>query len=168
MAGNGRISLLVDSPLRTLAHVMRGLDSDVKREIGKHTKKAVLPIWSESTKAHATNRMQVRLADSAKVGVTAQNVFLRAGVGRLSSGTALERIAKGVEFGASPDTKVRTRSAKGKPYTRRMGTAFRLPRRGGYVAHPAARDAIPRIASLWVQTAHRTIHEALDKVAGNG
>jgi len=54
---------------------------------------------------------------------------------------------------------------KGTTYKRRLGTRYRLPRRGGYVAYPAAGDSIPRFASLWVQTAIRTIHETVERVA---
>ena len=32
----------------------------------------------------------------------------------------------------------------------------------GYVVYPAAAEAIPRIASLWVQTAVRTLHELVE------
>ncbi len=165
MAGSGRISLLVDSPLRDLAFAMRELDTEVRRQIGAATKRAASPIWLESMRGHASDRMQVRLADSATVGVTVQNVFLRAGTGRLSSGTPLADVAKAVEFGANPNRMVSVRTRKGTTYKRRLGSRFHLPRRGGYVAYPAARASIPRIASLWVQTAIRTVHETVEKVA---
>ncbi|WZO56014.1 hypothetical protein MRBLWH10_000823 [Microbacterium sp. LWH10-1.2] len=56
-------------------------------------------------------------------------------------------------------------SKKGKAYTRSAGNTFGPNRRAGNVAFPAAREAIPRVASLWVQTARRTIHEALEEVS---
>ena len=161
----GSISLLVDSPLRTLAHAMRGLDTEVKKQIGAATKKAALPIWQETTRGQVTTRLQSRLADSARVGVTTQNVFLRAGttgVSRIKTRRGV--LAKAIEFGASPDSTVQTRSRRGTPYKRRMGRGFGLPRRRGYVAHPAAAESISRFASLWVQTARRTIHETVEKV----
>lgn len=165
MAGSGRISLLIDSPLRTLATAMRNVEPEVKRQIGSATKKSASPIWLESMHGHATDRMQVRLAGTAQVGVTAQNVFLRAGgVGTLSSGTPISLITKPTEFGANPNRMITTRSRNGKTYRRRMGTMYRLPRRGGYVAYPAASDSIPRVASLWVQTARRTIFEKIETV----
>ena len=164
MAGSGRISLLIESPLRTFALAMRGLDSEVRGQINKRTKPVAEPIWREATRGQVENRMQTRLADSARVGVTNANVFLRAGaIGRLSSGTPISVLAKAIEHGASPDTKVTTRSRTGTTYTRRLGGAFRLPRRGGYVAHPAARQVISRLASLWIQTAIRTVHETIEK-----
>lgn len=164
---SGRISLLVDSPLRTVIAAMSGLDAEVRKQIQNATKAAGLPIWQESTRAQASTRMQVRLADSARVGVTARNVVLRAGaVGTLSSGAPLSRIAKAIEFGAHPDTPIKTRSRTGTPYTRRLGRGFRLPRSRGYVAHPAAAEsAIRRLASLLVQTTVRTVHEQIEKAA---
>lgn len=161
----GSISLLIDSPLATLMHAMRGLDRDVRTQIGRHTKAAAQSIWAETTRANVTTRMQTRLADSARAGVTTRNVFLRAGgVGRIGS-TPLSTLATAIEFGAHPDTRVASRSRKGTAYTRRMGGGFRLPRSRGYVAYPAASESIPRIASLWVQTAVRTIHETVEKVS---
>ncbi len=166
-SGAGRISLLIDSPLRDLAHAMRGLDAEVKKQIGAQTKAEALPIWLDETKGRAVTRLQVRaLVDTSRVGVTAQNVFLRAGaVGKLSTGTPAAVLARAAEFGSPPDRPVKTRSRAGTAYTRRMGTAFGARSKGGNVVYPAARDAIPRFASLWVQTALRCIHETVEEVS---
>lgn len=159
-----RISLLIDSPLATLAQAMRGLDSEIRKQITVHTKKAAQPIWQETTREQAMTRMESRLAQSARTGVTAQNVFLRAGtVGRLSSGTSISDLARAIEHGINPGKEVRV-TRNGKSFTRRMGSRFRPNKRGGYVAYPAAKVSIPRIASLWIQTAIRTIHETIEKV----
>jgi hypothetical protein len=109
----------------------------------------------------------VRLAESASVSATAQNVFLRAGApGTLGSGTPLHVLAKAVEYGADPNRPIRSRSKAGKSYTRRSGNAFGAPRRGGKVAGPAAsQGAIRRIATLWVQTAIRTTHEKIEEAS---
>lgn len=168
MAG-GRISLLVDSPLRDMLLAARELPADVRKEIGVQTKKAAEPIWFEETRGRAATRLQQRaLVNSARVGVTARNVFLRSGsVGRLSSGTPVSAIAKAAEFGASPSKlqKVPAHRRKGKPvkaHTRKMGSRFPMPRRGGYVVYPAARDSTTRFASLWIQTATRTALDHLE------
>lgn len=161
----GSISFLLDSPLRTLMHAMREVDGDMRTQIGRHTKAAAQPIWTEATRAQVGTRLQIRLADSARVGVTTRNVFLRAGgTGRIGK-TPMSRLALAIEFGAYPDTIVESRSRKGKPYKRRMGGGFRLPRARGYVAYPASSEAIPRLASLWVQTAIRTIHEGIERAS---
>lgn len=161
-----RISLLIDgSPLAVLATVMRGLPTDVKREIGKHTKGPAADMWRDELNQHVEDRRQGRLASSGTVGVTQFNVTLRAGgVGSLSSGTPVSAIAKATEFGANADQKILTRSRAGRPYKRRLGPTFGPPRRGGKTAYPAARQVISRVASLWVQTAYRTIYEKIERL----
>ncbi len=160
----GSISLLIDSPLPKAIALARGLDKEARTQIGRHTKAHAQPMWAEATRAQVGTRMQTRLADSARAGVTTRNVFLRAGgTGKLGN-TPLSRLARAIEHGAHPDTEVKTRSRKGTAYTRRMGGGFRLPRARGYVAYPAASEVIPRIASLWVQTTIRTVHETFERV----
>lgn len=160
-----RISLLIDSPLASLQQAMRGLDSAVRRQIGAQTKRAALPIWQDETRFRGDTRQRTRLAQSGTVGVTATNVFLRAGVGPMSKTASLTQLAKAIEFGNNPYVKEQAVSKRGKVFTRRRGNRFGPPTQTGNVAYPAARDAIPRIAALWVQTAVRTIHETLEKVS---
>lgn len=159
-----RISLLIDSPLATLMHVMQGLDSATKRQIGAQTKRAGLPVWQEETRFRGDTRQRSRLAQSAAVGVTATNITLKAGAGPLSRTAALPELAKAIEFGNNPYVKEQVVSKRGKVFNRRRGNRFGPPTKTGNVAYPAAKDAIPRIVALWVQTAVRTIHEEIEKV----
>lgn len=164
----GRISLLIDSPLRDLQLAMRALPGDVRKEIGTHTKALAQPIWRREIAHRATTRLQTRaLSDSATVGVTARNVLLRAGWnGRLSSGTPVRLVSRAAEFGANPDTPIRTRSRKGTPYNRRTGTAFgNGVNRHGHAFYPSAWESVSLFSSLWIQTAKRTTAEAIEKVA---
>ena len=92
-------------------------------------------------------------------------MFLRAGVGPMSKTASLTQLAKAIEFGNNPYVKEQAVSKRGKVFTRRRGNRFGPPTNTGNVAYPAARDAIPRIAALWVQTAVRTIHETIEKVS---
>lgn len=160
----GRISLLVDSPLRDLVIAMREVPAEVRKRINSHTKSEAEPIWFDEMRGRASNRLQQRsLVDSARVGVTARNVFLRSGaVGSLSSGTPASVIANPAEYGANPNRQVRQRSRKGKTYTRRMGGAFGAPTRRGNVFNPAAAASITRVASLWIQTYRRVVFDKLD------
>lgn len=162
MARNGRISLNVDSPLRSMLIAMRTVPADVPKQVAVQTKKAGQPIWEEEIREGADTRLRQRvLVDSARVGVTQRNVFLRSGgVGTLRSGTPVIALAQAVEFGVGADKKVTTRSRAGKTYTRRMGTAF--PRKH-LVFTPAVSRSIVRFASLWIQTAVRTL---LDRFEG--
>jgi hypothetical protein len=164
MARNGRISLLVDSPLRTMLLAARSVPVEVRKQIASQTKSASEPIWYDEVRDGAATRVQQRvLVDSARVGVTQRNVFLRSGgVGTLRSGTPVSRIAAAAEFGVGEGKVITTRSRKGTVYSRRMGPAFPAPKRGGYVFWPAARRSIRRFASLWIQTAVRTMLDALD------
>ncbi|HWK26154.1 MAG TPA: hypothetical protein VNS09_06305 [Solirubrobacter sp.] len=160
----GRISLLIDSPLRILMLAMQDLDKEVRTQIGKATKAEAAPIWEDELWKHGgRSTLEERLADSGKVGVTTRNVFLRAGTGKLHSGAPLERLAKAIEFGSNPDRLVKRVSRKGKSYTMRSGTRFLPRQRGGYMVYPAAMDTIPRFAALWIQTTVRAVHEAVEK-----
>ena len=163
----GRISLLLDSPLRDLAIAYRAVPAEVKKQINAHTKSAAEPIWKQETAERGTTRIQQRvLVDSARVGVTNRNVFLRSGaVGKLSSGVAVDRLATAAEFGRPDAAPIKSKSGKGTPYERKTGSLFGPRTRKGNVVHPAASDSIPRFASLWIQTAIRTLHEAGEEVS---
>lgn len=160
-----RISLLVDSPLRSMLLAMRTVSEDVRKQIAAETKSEAQPIWFEELRDGAGTRLQQQtLVKSGRVGVTQRNVFLRSGsVGTLRSGTPVSRLAHAAEYGMGPEKQITTRSRKGTVYTRRAGSAFPAPKRGGYVFNPAASRSIVRFASLWIQTAVRTM---LDKLEG--
>lgn len=155
----GRISLLVDSPLRDLALIYRTVPSEIKRQNNRALKSEAQPIWKSETAERATTRIQQRsLVDTAKVGVTNRNVFLRAGGGKLS---ALQGAA---EFGRPEAAPIKSRSKRGKPYERKTGALFGPRDKRGKVVFPSARDSIKRFASLQIQTTLRTLHEAAEKV----
>jgi hypothetical protein len=155
----GRISLLVDSPLRDLAIAYRVVPAETRKQINRATKAAAQPIWKSETVERATTRIQQRaLVDTAKVGVTNRNVFLRSGGGKLA---ALQSAA---EFGRPAAAPIKSRSKRGTAYQRTTGSLFGDRDRRGKVVFPASRDSISRFASLWIQTTIRTLHEAGEKV----
>jgi hypothetical protein len=168
MAG---ISVLVSKDLRTLLDALRGLPAETNKQIQKATKSAALPIWQDEVKSNVTTRLEARvLGQTAKVGVTKSNVFLRSGqVGKLSSGLPVSVLSQAVEYGRPADAPIPAKgkmvSKNGVRYTRRSGTAFRPRNRKGYVANEAGRDSIPRYAALWISTAVRTLHEQMEKGA---
>lgn len=165
MPSSGRISLLVSHDLATLVQAARGLDREVAGQIRKHTRPVAEPVWQEAVRGNVTNRMQTRiLGDTARVSVSDQNVILKSAVvGKMADGTPKSKLASGTEFGADRAFTRTVVSKNGKSYKRHTKAQFRLPRRGGYVVFPAASTVIPRIASLWVQTAVRTVHEVFEK-----
>ena len=166
MGVQGRISLLIDSPLRSLALAYRTFPAEVRKQINRHTKAEGQPIWKGEVAERAVTRIQHRaLVDTAKVGVTNRNVFLRsAATGRLSSGASAADVASAAEFGRPAVAPIATTSRKGKPYKRSTGSLFGDRNRRGKVVFPAASDSIARFASLWIQTTVRTLHELGEKV----
>lgn len=167
MSGVGRISLLIDSPLRTVWLAFGTLEAEVRKQITIHVKRVTDVAWKEETRERALSRLQQRvLAGTSRVGVAGLSVTLRAGgAGRLTSGTPTGLLARAVEHGVNPGKQVTVRNRKGTTFQRRMGTRFNTNRRGGYVFYPAVKAVIPRIASLVVQTAIRTVHEVREKVS---
>lgn len=161
---SGRISLLVDSPLRDVLVALRAVPAEARKNVTAYTRKNAEPIWFEETRDRAGTKLQQKsLVNTARVGVATRNVYLRSGgVGKLSSGTAIPTVAFGAEFGGNPEKVVTQKSRKGKPYKRRMGNVFGAPRRGGNVVYPAARESIPRIASVAIQSAYRALLDAFD------
>ncbi|MFE6733426.1 hypothetical protein [Microbacterium sp. NPDC057650] len=164
MAGIWRISLSIDSPVRSMLIAMRRVPADVRRQIGQQTKRAGQPIWFEELRDGAATRQQQRvLVDPGRVSVTQRNISLRTGqTGSMRNGTPVSRLAVGAEFGMAPAKPIVSKTKGGKAYKRTAGQQFPARRPSGYVFHPAAKRAIPRVASLWVQTAVRTIMDAFD------
>jgi hypothetical protein len=153
---SGRISVLVSKELLTLLQAVRVMPKEMTAEIRKHTRTVAEPVWREAVRGNVTTRLETRvLSDTARVSVSDSNVMLKS--------ATVGKVAPGTEFGADPSATITTRSRNGKVYKRRRGTQFKPPRRRGYVVWSASSDVIPRIASLWVQTAIRTMHEVLEK-----
>lgn len=139
----------------------------------------VAPEWSRAVNEHATTRLEHKvLAQTARVAVSDRNVQLKsAQLSRPISkrpGRDPMRPSEhwaSVEFGADRN---QTNSYQSNRTSREHGRRFfdvknrhttrqlRRPNRRGYVVYPAAANIIPRIASLWAQTAARTIHEAFE------
>ena len=163
--GTGSISFLIDSPLRDLAVALRAVDKETRSQINSATKSAASPIWTEETSGRAMTRLKSKvLAGTSRVGVTSANVILRAG-GLTFPGKSGDRMTGAAEFGGGAGKVITSRTKTGTVYSRRLGAVFGPPYRNGSVVYPAAKDSIPRFASLWVQTARRTIHEALEGVS---
>lgn len=169
MAGSGRISVFVSEDLRVLLAAAKQVPREVRKAIRVYTKKAAQPIWQEEIRGRVQTRLDDRvLGKTARVAVSDQNVQLQsARIGKaLSGGLKPSELAGGAEFGANRDetTTYQGKSRKGRSYSVTRHTKRQLPSRNtnGRVVHPAARNSIPRFASLWIQTAARTIYDLLD------
>lgn len=169
MAGSGAISVFASKQLRTLLAGLQVVDRETRQQIRRYTKADAAPIWKGEVTPRATTRLEQRvLSATAKVSVSDQNVMLQsARTGRaLSGGARPSDVAAGAEFGAlgKRNTYMST-SRRGRrfPVTRRTTAQFGTRNTNGKVVYPASRSAIPRLASLWVQTAMRTLADAFDK-----
>lgn len=170
MAGSGRISVLVSDELKTLLSALRTVPKDVQAQIRRFTKADAQPIWQEEIRSRVTTTVDERVfGKTARVRVSNQNVNLEAArIGKsLSGGAKPADIAAGREFGRNDDQKhaYATTSRRGKRYTVSRHTKRQLPTRNtnGRVVFPSTRKSIPRFASLWIQTAARTLYDAFDR-----
>lgn len=165
MASSGRVSVLITRELQILLQAIREVPKETAKALRVHTQSAAAPIWQESVRGHVTDRMQTRvLSDTARVAVTDSNVLLKsATIGTMANGTPKSLLAAGTEFGADPNFTRNVTNAHGTTFRRHTKRQFLRPRSGGRVVYPAARDSIPRLVSLWVQTAQRTFMDLLER-----
>ncbi|TDW50997.1 hypothetical protein EDF52_10285 [Curtobacterium sp. PhB42] len=170
MAGSGRISVFASRDLRTLLAALKQVPRDVQKQVRQFTKQDAQPIWQSEIQGNVKTRLDQRvLGSTARVRVSNQNVQLEsARIGRsLQGGAKPSAISGGVEFGANRDDRVTytTTSRRGKRYPVTRRTKRQLPTRNtnGRVVFPASRKSIPRLASLWYQTAFRTLLDTFDK-----
>ena len=164
-----RLDVTESRELRATIFALRGLDKTLQKMIRVKTKDIAGPEWRKALAERADTRLEHRVIhDTAVVGVTNQNVRVQSAMkGRpLSGGLHPKTHYHAVEFGAKPKKATYYRaSRKGGTHkvTRTVGGYPLKPRRkGGYVFFPAAKEMIPRIAALWVQTTVRTIATALE------
>lgn len=163
LRGGGSISLLIDSPLRDLMLAMRTLPAEQRKHVAAHTKRAAQPIWKEETAQRALTLLGQRaLVDTARVNLGQRNATLISG--RDYPGTSGDRVTRAAEFGGGAGKTITSRTRGGTAYRRLLGTTFGHRYRNGRTVYPAARAAIPRVVSLWVQTTRRAIHETIEKV----
>jgi hypothetical protein len=161
-----RISVYGSAELQSVILSMRGMDRALAKQLRAATQRAVKPIWQESVRGNVTSRLENRvLGNTATTLVRDDNVVLRAGASskRLRGGASVAELVHSAEFGADRKFKRRVDGrGPGKPYERRTRGQFRPRNLKGYTVYPAAADAIPRIASLWVQTTIRTFLETFE------
>lgn len=166
-----RVSVFRSPALQGTILALKGMDKELAKQIRQHLKSVTVAEWKTDLAQHSITRMENRvLVDSGKVAVSNENITLKAGgtAKRLRGGAKVRDLTQGTEFGSNPDRQVRGTSRKGAAYKRRLGPTFRPPNKKGYVFYPAAADAIPRIAALFVQTTVRTFHELVEKGASRG
>lgn len=165
-----RINVYGSRELQAILSAMRVLDRDTKGHIRRETKAIADTEWRRAVAERAGTRLEQRvLASTARATASDQNVTLKsAHIGRsLSGGLKPSEHYAAVEFGANRGsyTTYTRRSQRGGTHKvkRRTANQLRNRNRDGYAVYPAAAEIIPRIASLWVQTVTRGIHEAFER-----
>lgn len=164
-----RIPVGASRELQALLLALRGARKDVATEVRKHSREVIGPVYRRELAERVSSRLETRVIyDSARASVSNQNIRLTAATSkrRLSGGLIPARDYGAVEYGMNSGRQmdVSATSSKGKTYsyTRSSGSRFRPNRRQGYVFWPTVANIAPRIVSLWVQTAVRTLGDAID------
>lgn len=163
-----RIDVLKSPELLATIYALRSIDRTLAAQVRKYTKAMAQPEWKKALAERADTRLEHRvIVDTAVVTVSDQNVRIQsASKGRpLSGGLNPKTHYHPVEWGTHAKGKTyRRKSRNGGSHTVRrvMGTQFKPFRKDGYVFWPAAKEMVPRMASLWVQTTVKTIGNALE------
>jgi hypothetical protein len=147
-----RISLLVSKELQQIVLALKASDATIQKQVRVETKKVVQPAWQEAIGANVHNPLEARvLGNTARASTSNSHglaqVTLQAGrIGKaLSGGGKPPQLAAGAEFGSEYYKQFGPRSPKGNTF------------------YPALAEVIPRIASLWYQTAIRTLLDTFGK-----
>ena len=138
-------------------------DAETRKAIRTYTKSTMTRPWLDAIERQASTRLERRvISDSATVAVSDQNIRIQsAAKGRmLSGGLVPKKDYAPVEFGAGHKKVTYTR--QGHRVTRNTTAQFKSHNRSGYVFYPAAKEMIPRLASLWVQTVVKTFADIFE------
>jgi hypothetical protein len=163
------LSVQGSDELRAVAFGMKVIEGEVKNQINRATRAELKPIWQAELDAAmaGTNAFTSRILKGSRVSPgnppTLYGATSRRGIGPTRRLNPAEHYYLG-EFGAR-DQRYRTytrKSENGGTHQVRRRTNTGLPQhvKGGRVIYPAAGQAIPRLAALWVQTFVRGVYEA--------
>lgn len=165
-----QISVLTSSELRGTIAALKNADKEISKEIRSAVRTVSTPEWQGVVSGNRANPLQQRvLVDTAKVNVSNTNVTLTSANSskRMRGGATPALLAKGAEFGTTSRdarTTYTGRSRKGKAYQVTRRTKRQMPDRSRtWVVYKAAEKFIPRMASLYVQTTVRTLHEIIER-----
>lgn len=153
--------------LRATIYALKSIDRTLQKQVRQYTKAIAEPEWKQALASRAKTRLESRvIVDTAVVSVSNQNVRVQsAGKGKTLRGGLNPKVDyPAVEFGAVRKRATYTRrSVRGRSHqvTRTVNTGL-PPRRKEGPFWRSARNMVPRIASLWVQTAVKTIGNALE------
>ena len=152
---------------RLAATALRAVEPDLRKAVNKSTREVVNPVWREAIETRARRRLDdVVLRRGARVATGTRPALVAASSRKAMSGGLIPADDWPViEFGGrrGVTTTYTRRSRNGGTHRVTRHTRRQLPERtpGGRVLYPALAEALPRVASLWSQTAVRLVFEAL-------
>ncbi|WP_053203794.1 hypothetical protein [Jiangella muralis] len=155
--------------LQAVVLAMKAMERGLARDLRRDTVKVMNPVWKQLVDRNATSAMDTRvIAKGARIKGGNPPVMIAASSRRALAGGLIPVAGwSGFEFGSNRSRKTtynrRNRRSGGTHQVTRNTTA-QLPARApnGRVAYPAAAEIGPRLASLWVQTVVRRVHEAAE------
>lgn len=151
---------------RLAATALRRADPALRREATAQIRTAVNPIWRESVESGTSSRVETAvLRKGARVTAGARPALNAATSRRpLRGGLVPAESWRAFEFGARRNVRETYRGRRGSTrfdVTRRTRRQLPPVTKGGRVLYPAVADALPRVASLWAQTAVWVVFESL-------
>ena len=158
-----RISVKGSDALKDMIWSLNQADREVQKQIRVQTKANLTRPWKAEIDRRAGTKLERRvISDTATVVVSNQNIRIQsAAKGRKLKGGLSPKVDYApIEFGAGHKKVTYTR--KGHRVTRNTTAQFKPRNRKGYVFYPAAREMIPRLASLWVQTVVKTFADVFE------
>lgn len=155
--------------LQAVVLAMKAMDRSLARDLRRDTVRVMNPVWKSLVAERVSTRMDTLVvAKGARIKGGNPPTMIAASSRRALSG-GLVPVAgwSGFEFGSNRSRKTtysRRNRRSGGTHQVTRNTTRQLPARApkGRVAHPAAKEIGPRLASLWVQTVVRRVHEAAE------
>lgn len=160
-----------DSRLDAVVYGLKLVPREVRNRINRSTRAELKPIWQQEVAKHlaGTDSFTSRMIGKGLVSggnppimraATSRRPLSKGGISPDAHGYLAEFGGRSAEF-----TTYKRRSPNGGTHEVTRRTRLGLPRRSssGRVVYPAASEAAPRMASLWVQTFVRTVYEALEE-----
>lgn len=171
------VSALASREIRAVLLALKQAEPEIRKAVNNQSKQVILPVWrqeiAEATSLSGGKTQRARfkvIANTAKVTVGNKGVTLTAATtGRpLKGGLDGKSVWYALEFGADSHglRTVKSTSKLGNPYyMKNRNTVAQLDPRNdkGYAFYPAARNSVPRILSLWVQTSVKTLVDIVER-----
>lgn len=151
-----RLDVRRSPQLTALVQTMATIPREVAKEVRGQTKKVIVPEFKKllAEKAPGDRIFHKRLVTPSTAYVSDRNVRFIGG--------ANGKFPRETEFGAYREEYATYTTRRGS-VTRRTQRQFWHYVKGGRVFYPAVAEMIPRAASLYIQTAYRTIAETIEK-----